>query len=273
VSQPVVSAHLRSLQERLGATLFDRDGRGIRLTEAGEAAYAWAKDVLTRRAELAHEIHDLSSGSAGAAAVAASLSVGNYLLPPVLSDFAAANPRARITLTISDPETALGSVESGQADFAVVMTDGQFNAAVFAAEQVAEQESVLVASANDDGVPARVSVADLERLPAVCPPHGLTIRRMQDEALRAVGVRQRPVAIEMGSAEAIKHAVAAGLGVALLARASVAEEIAAGRLREVPVEGVRISQPVYLVKRESKRLTPLQRALADAIRARHVPET
>lgn len=273
VSQPVVSAHLRSLQERLGAELFYRDGRGLRLTEAGEAAYAWAKDVLTGRTELAHEIRDLATGAAGAVTVAASLSVGNYLLPPVLSAFRIGNPGARITLMISDPETALEAVEGGHADFAVVMTDGQFNASMFDAERITEQESVLVASARDTRVPVRVTADDLTKLPAVCPPHGLTIRRMQDEALRAVGVAHRPVAIEMGSAEAIKHAVAAGLGVALLGRASVEEEIATGRLREVVIEGVRLSQPVHLVKRTSKRLTPLQRALVDAIRTGHVPET
>jgi DNA-binding transcriptional LysR family regulator len=272
VSQPVVSRHLHSLQERLGVTLFDRHGRDIRLTEAGQSIHAWAKEVLILRTELAQEIDELSTGAAGAAVVAASPSVGNYLLPAVLSDFAAANPLAQVTLKVFEPETALDTVDSGLADFAVVVTDRPVSAAVFAAEQIAREESILVTSTRDRSVPAKVWVADLAKMPAVCPPRGLTVRRMQDEALRAFGVQQRPVAIEMDGVEATKHAVAAGLGVALLTRAEVAQEIADGRLREVAIYDFRLTQPIYLLKRKRKRLSPLQHALANAIRAHYFVE-
>jgi len=106
VSQPVVTAHLRLLQDRLGVELLHREGQQMRLTEAGVEVYRWAREVLGRSRELARTIDELADGSSGAVAVASSMSVGSYLLPRVLGLFGHERPEARITLHVSDAEDA-----------------------------------------------------------------------------------------------------------------------------------------------------------------------
>ncbi|WP_219412378.1 LysR substrate-binding domain-containing protein [Pseudonocardia nigra] len=244
-----------------------KDGRRLKLTEAGEAVYEWAKEVLGRREVLAREIEDLADGASGTAVVAASMSVGNYFLPPPVIAFARSHPRARVTLLVSDPEAALRRTEAGECDFCVVMlTDMPVDPDVFVAEPLGRDDLVVI-TAPDSDVPDVIPPGRLEELPAVCPPPGLAIRRLQEAALRGIGVHYRPVAIELGSAEGIKQAVAAGLGVALLSRTSVRADLACGALREVRVEGAVMSEQLQMIRRASKRLSPLQSALADEIRS------
>ncbi len=266
VAQPVVTAHLQTLQQRLGAQLLYRDGRRMRLTEAGEAAYTWAKEVLSRSQEVVREIEGLAEGSGGSAVVTSSMSVGSYMLPGVLTAFRRAHPRARLTLHVADPEGALHAVEVGDADFAVLMTDATIEPRLFAVEELAREEVVLVAGPDDHQAGDSVTVAELDGLRYVCSPHGLSRRRLVDDALRAIGVEERDIVLELGHPEAMKRAAQDGLGVALLFHASVERELADGSLRQVEIEGARLSVPIVLVRRAGKRVSPLQAALIEAIR-------
>jgi len=271
VTQPVVSAHLHSLQERIGVQLLRRNGRGIELTEAGAAVHAWAEDLLRRRNDLAEELDHLAQGTVGAVTVGASMSVGNYLLPPTLIEFRRRYPGASLTLVISTPELALEAVRAGKSDFCVIASSGAVASERLDAELIGKQRFVLVAAADDESVPDTVSLHQLAALPFVCPPGGLSIRQSQDAALSALGVTRRQVVIELGSAEAMKQAVAARLGVALLWESSVTADLAAGNLREVHIDGPPMLDSLYIAKLSSKRLTPLQHRLYDELSAVLLP--
>ncbi|GAA1394772.1 LysR family transcriptional regulator [Pseudonocardia kongjuensis] len=264
VSQPVVSAHLKLLQQRVGLELLTRRGHRLVLTEAGRHVHAWAQEVLSRRSALERDLGDLAAGRGGTVTVAASMTVGSFHLPPVLTAFGRSRPDARVTLLVSDPESALRRTETGECDFAVLVTDQPVDPALFEGEQVGEDEFVLVAAPDSD-LPDELPVAALGGIPAVCPPPNVAVRRLQDAELRLAGLAGRPIGMELGSAEAIKHAVAGGLGVALLSRAVVAADLAAGVLREIRLRGVRLRHPVTLVRRRDRRLTPVQRQLTEEI--------
>lgn len=267
VSQPVVSAHLRSLEERLGTKLFRREGRGMELTEAGIEVHLWATEVLRGRAELDRSLRDLSNGAAGRATIGASMSVGNYLLPPVLVDFRRSHPHASIALHPSSVEIALERTLAGRYDFAVVATDLVLDSDSFDAELIARPSFCVVTSPNDDRLGTTATVADLNGLPFVCPPSGAAIRRSQDSALASIGIVDRRVAIEFGSAEAIKTAVQGGLGLAMLWRESVRRELKAGVLREVRISGHDLRDKLYIVRRHGKRVTEFQSRLTDVLRS------
>ncbi|WP_412517350.1 LysR family transcriptional regulator [Actinomadura madurae] len=266
ISQPVVSAHLRSLQDRIGARLFERDGRGIALTEAGHEAYRWASEVLRGRLELQSSLQNLSGGTSGTVVVATSMSVGTYILTPVLIDFRREYEQASITLLISGVEQALETSLTGRADMCVIATDAVLDTNAFDAELIAEPGFCLVASTSSRLAGDLVRPEELNGMPFVCPPGGLAIRRAQDGALASIGVVNRRVEIELGNAEAIKQAVEADLGLGLLWRASVQKELDRGTLREVVIDGADLRDKLYLVTRRGKRPTPLQRRLAQAIR-------
>ena len=123
VSQPVVSAHVRSLEERVGARLFYREGHHLVLTEAGRAVHGWATSVLTHTRELSRQLDGLSDGTQGSVVVGASMSVGSYLLPPVVTRFRRDRPLVNLQLNITDSDHAMQETEAGESDFAVVFLE------------------------------------------------------------------------------------------------------------------------------------------------------
>lgn len=266
ISQPVVSAHLRSLQERVGARLFHPVGRGIALTEAGERTLLWATEVLRGRVELEKDLASLSDGLSGFVSVGASITVGNLIVTPSVIAFKLTNPSVSVRLEISAVEPALEQTRLGRHDFAIVATDAVLDSRAFTSELVAEPPWALIASSNNTVVPTTVTPGQLSKLAFVCPPGGMAIRRSQDAALASIGVKDRRVEIELGSAESIKQGVIADLGVALLWRESVAADVAAGRLREVMIEAPPLLDKLFIVRRTGKRFTPLQRRLLDQLR-------
>lgn len=267
VSQPVVSAHLRSLEERLGTKLFRREGRGMELTESGIEVHLWATEVLRGRAELDRSLRDISRGAAGRATIGASMSVGNYLLPRVLVDFRRDHPHASIAVHHSSVELALERTLAGRYDFGVVATDLVLDSDSFDAELIARPPFCVVTAPDDDRLGDSATVAELTGLPFVCPPAGAAIRRSQDSALASIGVVDRRVAIEFGSAESIKVAVQGGLGLAMLWRESVSHELHVGTLREVQISGHELRDKLFLVRRHGKRLTAFQSRLAEVLRS------
>jgi len=267
IAQPVVSAHLRSLQERLGATLLVRRGRQMELTEAGEAVYRWATETLTRGRELSRELEGIADGTAGVAVVAASMSLGSYVLPAILADFRTARPGSTVSLEVTDPERVLESVYSGAADFGVLVSDGPPDAAHFTVSELGHEGLVLFGPPEGPPTASQVSPEEFARLPFVTTPRSHVRRALVDAVLAEAGVRPGPVTIELGHPEAIKRAVTRGLGVAILFRQSVLDELRSGALREITIEGTKLRTPVFMVLRRGKRLSALQRELQTTIDA------
>lgn len=268
LTQPVVSAHLKTFQERMGADLLVRDGRGVRLTEAGQSVHRWAREVLRRREDLVQELGDLTSGTAGSVRIGAGMSVGNYLLPELLVDFRLTHPRARISLQNSNVESALEGVRTGQLDYAFVASYQTLDADLFETQLVGRPRYALVASASNRTIPERVNVKQLAELEFISPPSGMRIRSSQDFALSTIGVSDRKVVMELGSAESIKYAVARDLGVSMLWRTSMERELADGTLREVVIEGAELQDNLYAVQSRSTILTPLQENLKTVLMTR-----
>jgi DNA-binding transcriptional LysR family regulator len=265
VAQPVVTAHVQSLQQRLGVKLLYREGHRMRLTDEGERVYDWAAEMLSRTRELMRELDGLAEGQRGTVAVAASMTVGSYLLPGVLTEFRQRRPAAAITLFVSDPEHAMNAVEIGDCDFAIVVADSAPNNPGFRAEVIGHEEIVLVAAPDYGRSVGPLPVAALADAPLVSSPAGLVRRGVIDAQLAANGVRPRNVVIELGHPEAMKRATRDGLGMCLLFRDSVARELEDGTLREVPLSDAQLSVPLMSVVRSDKRLSPIQRELLDAI--------
>jgi LysR family transcriptional regulator, low CO2-responsive transcriptional regulator len=265
VSQPVVSSHIRSLEERLGNTLFNRTGQRLELTPAGQAVYAWARDVLRKSTELERELAGLADGTAGAAAVATSMTVGSYLLPPILTEFTSTHPGARIAAHVFDPNQIWEAITSGLCDLGVPIARRIPHGRGLTGELVGQQDLVLTGAPEAWPPNQPITVTDLAELPFISTPRTSIRRELEDTELAALGITERDVVIEFGHPEAIKHAVRAGLGVALLFRASVAAELASGSLREIPIEGARPQLPVFVVWRTDKHLTPLHQAVVTAI--------
>jgi DNA-binding transcriptional LysR family regulator len=261
VTQPVVSAHLRSLERRLGVELFMRDGgRQRTLTPAGHAVYAWAQDVLSRTRDCERALQALASGDRGAVRVGAGAFVGSYVLPVMLASFHEDHPDVDVRLSISRAAQAASDVRAGVLDFAVVSAASDDEA--LTATSLWAEPVVLVADPAFLPDVASVAVDDIAALPLV----GAEFDDWLDEGqLRAVGLDHARVEVEVGHPEAAKRAVRDGVGVTLLPYAAVASELDDGTLREIDVAGDELTQTVYLVQRTGTTLSPAAQAFADAV--------
>ena len=271
VAQPVVTAHVRTLEERLGAKLFYREGRQIHPTEAGLAVYEWAEDVLTRTRELDRYLGGLADGQQGTVALGASMSVGSYLLPPTLAAYRQGHPKAELRLSISDTEHIIDDARRGLLDFALIVSAPGLEMPGLDVEQIGEDKIVLVASPAGEPEADSISLDELARLPFVEAPEGIVRRSFIDKQLSELGIVDRNVVLELGHPEAMKAAVLGGSGVSLLFKSAVQQEIDEGSLRSIDVESLAMGLPIYLIHRKGKSFSPLQRGLIEAVK-RHLAE-
>ncbi len=265
IAQPAVTAHLRSLERKLGTRLVTRQGRNIQITEAGRNFYVWANNMLAQYRDTERQIRGYSNGERGSAMIAASMSVGSYVLPRILGRYRQANPYAQIRLTISHPSPASQQVHDGVCDFAVLHLHSELAGEELIIERLGSEEFIIVASKDDPRIGATIDVAELMSIPFIASPVG-QIRELEDIALRKWGVTNRQIAIELGHPEAIKQAVRQRLGIGLLFRSSVEEHLANGTLRAVGLRGSPMLVPLVLVHSRSKIFSPLQEKLIGHIR-------
>lgn len=266
VSQPVVTAHIRSLEERIGARLFFREGRQLHLTEAGRSTHAWATDVLTRTRELGRHLDGLSEGRRGSVVVGAGMSTGSYVLPSVLSRFRRDRPNVDVSLYVSESDHVIVATEAGECDFAVVIREGPPDSPGLVGEHLRDEELVVVAGTGPELPEGPITAAELARLPMLDSLKGQARRSVIHHQLEKISLTERNVVLELGHPEAMKRVAAQGLGVALLFRTSVSDEIAHGVLREIRLRDATLAVPIYLIHRKGKHFSPSQRELMEVVR-------
>lgn len=266
VAQPVVTAHLRFLEEKLGAKLFERSGRRLVLTKEGGRVYTWARDIITRTRELERELMVSDDGEAGSAVVAASMTVASYVLPQVFADFRRRFRKGGITVHISNPQFVTAAVRDGSCDFGVCILDPRADVDGLNVERLWTEHLVLVAAADSDLVGESATAEEIMRLPFISSPRHQVRRELEEDALRAHGIMHREVMLEFGHPEAIKQAIRSHAGVAFVMETSVRDEIARGLLRRVETPGLELPAPVFLIHRRGKGFSDFQEKLMAFVR-------
>jgi molybdate transport repressor ModE-like protein len=235
ISQPGISAQVKVLERYYGTRLIERDGRGSTPTAAGRLVADYAERVLALFDELGRGIADLEGLTAGELVIGASTTVGEQLLPPYLGRFHAAHPKVRLSVRIGNSVEIIDRVAARELDLAIV------------GEEPANPE-LLAEPVLDDQVVAFVAPSDPLLKQAPLAPLALCGRQF---VMRETGSATRALAerclietscgpghvIELGSNEAVKRAVGAGLGIGLLSTFTIEAERLAGLLVDLPVLG------------------------------------
>jgi DNA-binding transcriptional LysR family regulator len=232
MSQPAASTKLRELERRLGLTLLHRTPRGSSLTGNGALVADWARAAVDAAEALAAGVAALRSAHDTRLAVAASQTNAEYLLPAWLVALRATHPALAVTLRAANSAEVAAAVLGGEVEIGFI--EGPEVPAGLRAETVAADRLTLVVGPGHKWARRRraVTAAELADTPLVAREAGSGTRRAYEEALA------RPVVaplLELSSTTAIKHAVAAGSGAAVLSSRAVTAELAAGQLVEVPV--------------------------------------
>lgn len=265
LSQPAVWTHVRELEKSLGIKLFDYIGGKARLTRGGEAAAAAARRLLEGVHAFQEAVAESESAVHGVLSLGASTTPGNYLLPPLMRAFERRYPRARTTLFIGNSAKVLQRLEASEVDLAVVGVrpeGGRFEAAA-----LCDDEIVLFASRGHPAVRKRqVSRERLEDERLVVREADSATRRLTDALLLREGLR--PSLMELGCPETVKKAVAAGLGLGVLSRFSVAPEIGRRELVEIRCPGFPIRRRLYVAHLRRRHPTRVRTSFLDLLTGR-----
>lgn len=231
LTQSATSAAIAALEARYATKLFDRVGRRIELTEAGRLFLVEARAVLARAAAAETVLADLAGLKRGSLTLAASQTVANYWLPPLMHRYRARFPGIAMHLTIGNTETVAEQVHDGAIDLGFV--EGSVDDASLAITPVAEDELVLVVSkAHPWAAKAAIAPVVLKETPWVFREKGSGTQALFETTLDRMGVplSQLDVVLELPSNEAVRAAVEDGAGAAVLSQLAAAAALAAGSL-------------------------------------------
>jgi DNA-binding transcriptional LysR family regulator len=268
-SQPAVSKQLSDLEEALGTSLLDRLPRGVRLTEAGEVLLRHAERIFAAERAAEAELLELAGLMRGRLSIGASTTIGGYLLPQVFGAFNRAYPRVKLELAITNTSAVHALVLDDRIDLG--FTEG-FVASEQLDSQAFHHDHMVTIATPDHFLLKRpkVTCRDLAGVPLISREVGSGTREVIEAALRERGVEMEPV-MSLGSSEAVKRAAQAGLGVAIVSRLVVEDELASGRLVVLHVEDLQIERALHVVRRKGKRESPAVEAfmtlLHDSLRA------
>src|SRR6516164_1229010 len=258
ISQPAVSKQVQELEKALGVHLFDRVGRRVRLSRAGEVLADYARRLFALAHEAEEAMMDVRAAGRGRLAIGASTTIGTYLLPCVLAEFWRRHPRVELLVHIENTEQVHRRLARHELD--VGLTEGFVDEEEFDAEVFHQDQLVLIAAPGHRLTgQARVPLSAVREERFILREPGSGTRAVEERALVRLKLPVRMV-MALGSTEAIKRVVAEGVGLAVVSRLAVQAECAAGTLAILPVSGFRIERPLHLVRRRGRRDGPALQA-------------
>jgi DNA-binding transcriptional LysR family regulator len=263
VSQPAVSKQIAELEENLGVKLLERRPRGCHLTEAGRilADYVHRWRSLEQDAERA--IEEYRGLKRGRLAIGASMTIGGYLLPPVMAEFHRRFPQIELQWEIANTRQIQRSLLEGSVELG--LTEGPLEADELEARVFLQDELVAIAPAGHPLLKkGRVPVREICREPFILREEGSGTRAVVERALRRKGFKITPL-LSLASPEAIKHAVAAGMGIAMVSRLIVALELQAGTLGVIPLKDLKIHRPLHLQHVRGRNQSPALAAFLEVL--------
>lgn len=266
VTQPAVSLQIRQLERRFGVKLVERIGRRAGPTAAGLEllTHIHVIDAALAQAEQAMSAH--ASQVSGRIRLGTGATACTYLLPSVLADLRRRFPALDIVASTGNTSDMLRGLENNTLDMALVTLPAPGR--MFQVNPMMEDEFVAIFPARESGaIPDVVTPQSLAGLPLVLFEPGARTRRLVDDWFEAAGVAAKPV-MELGSTEAMKEIVAAGLGCAVLPKLAVS---GAGQRAALAVRSLtpRLSRDLAIVLRRDKPLSRGLRHLQEALLALH----
>ncbi|KRE60786.1 LysR family transcriptional regulator [Nostocoides sp. Soil756] len=246
LSQPAVSARVRGLERLVGFAVITRSARGSTLTPEGALLAEWAREVLAAAEVLGAGIASLRSDRVARLRVAASLTVAEHLLPGWLVVLAATHPHTAVSLTAGNSDTTASAVLAGEADLGFV--EGPDVPVGLSAQVVATDRLVAVVAPAHPWA-HRLRPVEAEELAGTRLVHrepGSGTRTALQRALAPFGTLAPPL-LELSTSSGVRSAVMAGAGPAVLSDLAVRDDVAAGRLVQVPVRGVDLRRSLRVV--------------------------
>jgi len=270
LSQPTVSEHIRYLEDLLEVRLFDRLGREVAATRAGELLYGYARRILSLTQEASRSLELYRGKVTGTLELGGSTIPGQYVLPILIGSFKRRHEDIRIRLVIADTRGVIDMVLNGTLELGVV--GARIKNSKLAFDKLFDDELVL-AVPPDHPWACRQAI-QLDELTAAAfimrePGSGTrmaTLSRLEEAGFDPENLR---VMAEMGSTDAVRQAIKSGVGVSILSRRAIADDVRFGLLHPVSVENVSLTRHFHLVTHKGRSLSPLAQAFVEFLKENH----
>jgi DNA-binding transcriptional LysR family regulator len=252
MTQPAVTFQVRQLEEYFNTRLFDRTHNRISLTDAGQRVYEHADRIFHLYEEMEASVRELTGDISGVLMIGASTTISEYMLPALLGDFKRRYPEVSIRLKVANTDAIVSMVEDNEIDLGVVEAPVANRNLVVELCRV-DQLVAVVPPTHELAARPRVGVTELLAYPYICREEGSGTREVIHEYLKAAGlpVNGLHTVMELGSPEAVKGAVEAGMGISVLSRTTVQKELLLGTLKAVPLEP-ELERPFSFVHQKQK---------------------
>jgi DNA-binding transcriptional LysR family regulator len=259
LSQPGVSLQVRSLERHIGLPLFEKVGRTLRLTEAGQELLGYTDRIFALLDETQMVLEELSGARRGTVKVAASTTAGIYIVPTALGAFHRQNPGVILTLDVVNRFTVQQHLLSGEIDLAVMgLIEDAHDLEV--AEFVPNELVVIAPPGHPLSHRRQIPLHDLADYTLLLREAGSGTRTDIERIFAAQDVPLR-VGMELRSSGAIKQAVAADLGISVMPLSALELELDAGRLIMLDVAGFPMHRHWSLARRAGRHLSAAASAL------------
>jgi len=264
MTQPAVTFQVRQLEEYFNTRLFDRTHNRISLTEAGARVYQYSDKIFELYGEMENAVREMTGEISGSLTIGASTTIAEYMLPALLGDFRAKYPEVSIHLKVSNTDGIVSMVENNTIDLGVV-------------EAPVSNKNLVVDECRRDNlvaiVPPGHPKADLDTItmeelldhPFICREEGSGTREVIAEYMTQCETPME-VAMELGSPEAVKGAVEAGMGVSVVSSATIQKELRLGTLVAIDLNPP-LERPFSFVHQKQKFRVRVMEELLEFARA------
>jgi len=257
LTQPTVSGHIKNLESDLGVMLLDRLGKRVVPTAEGEILYRYGQKLLALRDHARQEIEAISGKMSGLLKIGGSTIPGAYILPALIGAFKKEHPSLSVQLMIDDTAKVTQAVKDGDLCIGVVgarVADGHLESHTFLTDELV----VAVPAGHHWAHKKIIPVEALKTEPFIQREEGSGTRRIMEDHLEKAGfsLADLNMVAVVGSSDAVRQAVKAGLGISILSIRALKDDIQAGRISAVRLKGLKLERSfsIILLKGKSRSL-------------------
>jgi LysR family transcriptional regulator, transcriptional activator of the cysJI operon len=248
LTQPAVSLQIQALEEVYETKLFDRSSSTVTLTPAGEVLYKFAKEILHLYANVEKVIGEMTGLVKGSISIGASSTIGNYVLPALITDFKKTHPKIKVHMLVGNSKRVVELLNSGNVDLGLV--EGEVTRQKMAIEKILSDELLLIVPSYHPWAKKKeISISELTKEPFIIREGGSGTRQMIEKffALHGIAPQDMRISMVLGSTVAIKEAVENGLGVSIVSRWAARKEVKYGSLCLIRIKEQKMIREFSLV--------------------------
>ncbi|UVE18146.1 LysR family transcriptional regulator [Pseudomonas sp. LS44] len=261
ISQPAVTREIRELERQIGLPLFDRQPRGVTLTEAGRRLRHYAERIFSLEQAAEQELRSFAALEDGELNLSASATLGSYVLPPLLRRFRQHWPQIAIHLEVSNTAAVTASLDAARC--ALGFVEGRFDTERYEHRLLALDALLPVVGVQHPlaGRP-RLVAADLGGFPLYLREPGSGTRASVERTFEQLGLAL-DARLSVGNTEALKQLLDDQQGIAWLSGQAIGRELTEGRLAVLDVQELRVERELHAVWRSGSSLSPSANALLE----------